>query len=205
MTQFILEAIRQGGYLGIFALMVLENVFPPFPSEAIMGFGGVLVARGELSFVPVLMAGTLGTVVGNLFWYWIGHRWSEAQLRAFIGRWGRWLTFEWQDFERARGFFLKHGEWIVFTMRFSPFLRTIISLPAGLSGMGFWRFCLFTFLGSLIWNTLLLAGGAALSGVVAAYEDVVGIAIIAMFVAGLGYYLWRVITWEPATSTSGED
>jgi membrane protein DedA with SNARE-associated domain len=205
MTQFILEAIRQGGYIGIFALMVLENVFPPFPSEVIMGFGGVLVARGELAFAPLLLVGTLGTLVGNLFWYWIGRRWSEAQLRAFIGRWGRWLTFEWQDFERARGFFRKHGGWIVFTMRFSPFLRTIISLPAGLSRMSFWRFCFFTFLGSLVWNALLLLGGAALSGVIETYEEAVSIAIIAMLVAGLGYYVWRVVTWCPAASAGSED
>jgi membrane protein DedA with SNARE-associated domain len=205
MTDFILEAIRQGGYLGIFFLMALENVFPPVPSEVIMGFGGVLVARGEMDFVPLLFIGTLGTVFGNLFWYWLGRRWSEAQLKAFILRYGRWLTFEWEEFERARRFFLRHGEWIVFLLRFSPVLRTIISLPAGLAGMGLWRFCLFTFLGSLVWNALLVFGGAALSGLVETYKEAVGIGIVGFFVIGAIWYVWRVVKWEPNARSESED
>ena len=76
MTDLITEVIRRGGYLGIFLLMALENIFPPVPSEVIMGFGGVLVARGDMAFFPLLIIGTLGTVAGNLFWYWLGRRWN---------------------------------------------------------------------------------------------------------------------------------
>ncbi len=198
MTELILDVIRWGGYLGIFILMALENVFPPVPSEIIMGFGGVLVARGEMAFWPLLLIGTAGTVAGNLFWYWLGHRWSEAQLRFFVMRYGRWLTFEWRGFVRARRLFLRYGDWIVFLFRFSPFLRTIVSLPAGLAHMKLWRFCLFTFAGSLFWNGALILGGRALSGFIAQYEEIVGIAIIAMFVLGVAYYIYRVVTWKPA-------
>jgi len=205
MTELILEIIRWGGYFGIFLLMALENVFPPVPSEIIMGFGGILVARGDMAFWPLLMIGTAGTVVGNLFWYWLGRRWSEAQLRFFIGRYGRWLTFEWRSFTRARDTFRRHGEWIVFLLRFSPVLRTIVSLPAGLSGMGLGRFCLFTFLGSLVWNALLILGGQALSGIVEQYEEIVSIVLVASIVLGIAYYIYRVVTWNPTTSGDAGD
>lgn len=197
MTDFILETIRQGGYLGIFALMVLENVFPPVPSEVIMGVGGVLVARGQMDFVPLLLIGTAGTVVGNLFWYWLGRRWNEAQLKAIIDRHGRWLTFEWDAFVSARDKFRRHGDWIVFALRFSPVLRTIVSLPAGLAHMGLRRFVIFTFLGSLIWNTILVTGGSALSGLIARYEEVAGWVIVGSIVIGVAWYAYRVATWRP--------
>lgn len=201
MTELILDIIRQGGYFGIFLLMAIENVFPPVPSEIIMGFGGVLVARGEMEFVPLLLVGTTGTVVGNLFWYWLGRRWSEAQLRLAIRRYGRWLTFDWKSFTSAREKFLRYGELIVFVLRFSPVLRTIVSLPAGLAGMSFWRFCLFTFLGSLIWNSALILGGQALSGLLEQYEEAASIAIGVGIAAGIAWYVWRVATWNPGGST----
>jgi len=198
MSELILDIIRWGGYFGIFVLMALENVFPPVPSEIIMGFGGVLVARGDMAFWPLLLIGTAGTLVGNLFWYWLGFRWSEAQLRLFIGRYGRWLTFEWRDFTRARDTFLRHGDWIVFVLRFSPVLRTIVSLPAGLAGMKLSRFCALTFTGSLVWNGALILGGQALSGFLDDYEGIVSMALIVTIVLGIGYYVYRVATWKRA-------
>ena len=198
MNGFILGAIAAGGYLGIFVLMALENIFPPIPSEIIMGYGGVLVARGEMAFWPLLLIGTLGTVAGNCVWYWLGKRWKEAQLKAFIQRHGRWLTFEWHDFEAARDKFRKRGDLIVFLLRFSPFLRTMISLPAGLAQMKLWRFLLFTFLGSLIWNGALIAGGSALSGVITRYETYASWAVGLVIVAGIAWYLYRVVTWKPS-------
>lgn len=197
MTEFIIEVIRQGGYLGIFLLMALENIVPPVPSEVIMGFGGVLVARGQMGFVPLWLIGTAGTVAGNLFWYWLGRRWSEDQLRRFIARWGRWLTFEWESFVSAREKFRRHGGLLVFTFRFSPFLRTIISLPAGLANMKLWRFCLYTFMGSLIWNGMLIFGGQAFAPLIERYEAVASWIIIALIAGGVAWYVYRVATWKP--------
>lgn len=197
MNQFILNAIQTGGYAGIFLLMALENIFPPVPSEIIMGYGGVLVARGTFSFWPLLLIGTLGTVAGNCVWYWLGWRWSEQQLQAFVDRRGRWLTLEWEDFEKARLAFRKHGDWVVFLLRFSPFLRTIVSLPAGLAHMKMWRFLLFTFLGSLIWNGLLIWGGGKLSGLIEQYDAAAGYVVGGIIFAGLLWYGWRVANWKP--------
>lgn len=198
MHGFILGAIAAGGYLGIFVLMALENIFPPIPSEIIMGYGGLLVARGQMEFLPLLLIGTLGTVAGNYFWFWLGKRWKEDHLKRFIVRHGRWLTFEWSEFEAARDKFRRNGEWIVFVLRFSPFLRTIISLPAGLAQMKLWRFLLFTFLGSLVWNGALIAGGSALSGLIERYETYASWAVGLFLLGGLVWYLYRIAKWSPS-------
>jgi membrane protein DedA with SNARE-associated domain len=198
MTGWLLELLGKGGYLGIFLLMAAENIVPPIPSEVIMGAAGVLVARGEMSFAAVWLVATAGTVAGNLVWYWIGARWSEAQLKAIIDRWGRWLTFEWDEFVRARDSFRKHGDWIVFAFRFSPVLRTIVSLPAGLAQMTLARFALFTALGSAIWNGVLIYGGQALAPLIARFETLAGYGVAAFVLAGVAFYLYRVVTWKPA-------
>jgi len=197
-NSLIINTIAKGGYIGIFLLMALENIFPPMPSEIIMGYGGVLVAREQMAFAPLLVIGTLGTVAGNYFWYWLGRRWKEPDLKRFIQKHGRWLTFEWSEFEQARQLFRRNGDWIVFFLRFSPFLRTIISLPAGLAKMKLWRFLLFTFLGSLVWNGALIWGGSKLSGVISRYETYASWAVGAFIALGVAWYLYRVIKWQPS-------
>ena len=163
-----MRLVELGGYWGIFFLMIAENVFPPIPSELIMGLGGVFVARGKMDFWPLLAVGTAGTVIGNYFWCALGDQLGYQRLRPIVERWDRWLTLEWNEVEKASAFFRRHGQWVVFAMRFSPFLRTIISLPAGLTHMSRWRFVLFTTAGSAIWNVVLIC-----------------------------WYAWRVARWKP--------
>lgn len=200
MTDFLLELLDKGGYLGIFLLMMAENVFPPIPSEVIMGGAGLLVAKGQMTFGTVWIVATAGTVFGNLFWYWIGVRWSEEQLKRIIDRWGRWLTFEWDEFLSARNTFRKHGDWIVFLLRFSPLLRTIVSLPAGLAQMKLWRFVLFTALGSAIWNGILIFGGKTAAPLVERFEKLAGYGVVAVVLAGVAIYVYRVVTWKPVAA-----
>ena len=197
MHEFIIEAIARGGYLGIALLMAIENVFPPIPSEVIMGIGGVLVARGEMEFWPLLAAGTVGCTVGNWFWFWIGDSWGYKRLAPFIEKHGRWLTLDWEHIEQASRFFQRHGQWVVFFLRFSPFLRTIISLPAGLSHMSKWRFLVFTFLGAGIWNVLLILGGELLASWLEESQDLMAWIIIGAIGLALAGYVWRVLTWKP--------
>jgi len=205
MTDLLLELLNQGGYLGIFTLMVLENVFPPIPSEVILGAAGVLVEQGKLNGISLWLIATAGTLAGNLFWYWLGSRWSEETLKRVIDRWGRWLTFEWDEFTKARDIFRRYGDWIVFGLRFSPLLRTIVSLPAGLAGMKLWRFALFTFLGSLIWNGLLILGGRALAGMLDRYETLAGYGIVGVVGLGVLFYIYRVVTWRPVKAFEPND
>ena len=200
MHEFIIEAIARGGYLGILFLMAIENVFPPIPSEVIMGIGGVLVARGDMTFWPLMIAGTAGTVAGNYAWYWIGDHWGYERTRPFIDRWGRWLTIDFEHMEAASRFFHSHGQWVVFLLRFSPFMRTLISLPAGLAHMKLWRFLAFTTAGSAVWNALLIYGGTVLARYLKEYEAVMGWVIIGLIALALAGYVYRVLTWKPRVS-----
>ncbi|WP_120715775.1 DedA family protein [Tsuneonella amylolytica] len=205
MHDFIIEAIARGGYVGIFLLMALENVFPPVPSEVIMGLGGVLVAQGRMQFWPLLIIGTLGTVAGNWVWYWIGDKWGYERTRPFIDRWGRWLTIEWHHMEAASRFFHNRGQWVVFFLRFSPLMRTIISLPAGLAHMSLWKFLAMTFAGSAIWNAVLILGGRALAGYIEKYNVVFGWIIVGLIGLAIVGYIWRVATWKPRAERAGAE
>ncbi len=197
MNQWIITLIEQGGYWGIFALMVIENVFPPIPSEVIMGMGGVAVARGSMEFWPLLFVGTLGSTLGNYVWFLLGRRLGYRRLQPMVGRWGRWLTLEWEDIERATAFFRSHGQWIVFVLRFSPFLRTMISLPAGLTHMKHFKFLAFTFVGAAVWNVALIKGGQWMAAYLEESAAVMDWVVGAMLASILVVYVWRVITWRP--------
>ena len=196
MHGFIIEAIARGGYLGIFLLMAIENIFPPIPSEVIMGIGGVLVARGDMAFWPLMVAGTLGSVAGNYAWYWIGDHWGYERTRPFIDRWGRWLTIDFEHMEAASRFFRSHGQWVVFALRFSPFLRTMISLPAGLAHMKQWKFLGFTFAGAGVWNVLLVTGGRWLGRYFDESQALLDWIVGGGLAFGVAVYLWRVARWK---------
>jgi len=197
MNEFILHVIEEGGYLGIAFLMAIENIFPPIPSELIMGLGGVAVARGTMQFWPLLVAGTIGSTLGNYFWFLAGDKWGYQRLQGPIDRWGRWLTVEWEDIEQASRFFRRHGQWVVFFLRFSPVLRTMISLPAGLAHMKHGRFLAYTFAGSAVWNVLLIWGGHWLGHYFEESQQWLDWIVIGGLAIGVVAYLWRVITWKP--------
>jgi len=196
-TSLILDLIARGGYLGIFLLMALENVFPPIPSEVIMGLGGMAVARGDMAVVPLILWATAGTTAGNYWWYWVGRRVGYERFRPFIERHGRWLTLDWEDVEKLHRFFVRRGGSVVFVFRFLPTFRTMVSLPAGMTRMPLPRFLVWTFAGSAIWNTVLAYAGILLGRRFVALGDYVGPAAIALTVAMVAAYLYRVATWRP--------
>lgn len=197
MTDFILDAIAWGGYLGIALLMALENVVPPVPSEVIMGLGGMAVARGTMSMAPLVLWGTVGSVAGNYFWYALGRRFGYLGLKPFVDRWGRWLTLEWEDVEKLQRFFYSRGAWVVFVFRFLPTFRTMVSLPAGMACMPHWRFILATFTGSAIWNAVLAWAGLYFGSNFRELEQYVGPVTIALSVIIEVGYVYRVVTWKP--------
>lgn len=196
MNEWIIHLIERGGYWGIVMLMFLENVFPPIPSELIMGVGGIAVARGTMEFWPLLWFGTIGSTLGNYVWFLVGDRLGYRRLHPLVTRWGRWLTMRWSDVENATAFFQRHGQWVVFAMRFSPFLRTMISLPAGLSHMGHMRFLAFTFAGAMVWNTLLIIGGHWLADYLDVMHGVAGPVIWGTVIVVIGAWGWRVYRWK---------
>jgi len=197
MTDFILDLIQAWGYFGIFVLMFLENVFPPIPSEVIMGLGGVAAAQGRFDFWTLVAVAVAGTTAGNWVWYAIG-RWIDYErLKPFIDRHGRWLTLDWREVERLHAGFLKYGPGIVFAARFMPVARTMVSLPAGMVRMNQAKFLLWTAAGSTIWIAALAGAGQWFGKRFAAIEQLVGpLALIAIGTLIL-FYLWRVVTWKP--------
>ena len=124
-------------------------------------------------------------------------KWGYRRLAAFTEQHGRWLTLTYEDVEKAAKFFQNHGQWVVFALRCSPFLRTMVSLPAGLAHMRLWRFLLFTFAGAGLWNMLLVEGGRRLAPLIERYENVASWVIVGFFALIVLVYLYRVITWKP--------
>lgn len=162
-----------------------------------MGFAGIAVAHGKMTFWGVMVAGTLGSTLGNYFWYWIGRNVSLQRLKPFVDRNGRWLTVEWADVERIDNFFFKHGQWLVFVLRFAPFGRSIVSLPAGISGMPLWKFLVWTLAGTTIWNAFLVGAGYWLGNNFREAESWTGPVAIAVCALIAAWYLYRVATWKP--------
>jgi membrane protein DedA with SNARE-associated domain len=184
------------GYFGIFLLMVLENVVPPVPSELIMSVAGIAAGQGKMSFPLLVLVGTLGCAVGNLFWWEVGRRFGYERLKPLVDRWGRWLTLDWEDVEKLRRFFDRWGGATVFVFRFMPIGRTVISIPAGLLKMPFWRFLIYTTAGSAVWNTILVGVGYWLGTNFETVDHWIAPVVTGMLVLLVLAYLWRVFTWK---------
>ncbi len=150
------------GYPGVALLMFLENLFPPIPSELIMPLAGFTAGRGELSFVWVVVAGSVGSLLGQLPLYYLGRLVGEEKLVRWADRYGKWLTVSGDDIRRADDWFDKHGTKAVFFARLVPGLRSLISIPAGISEMPMPKFLLYSALGTTLWVVILTALGGLL-------------------------------------------
>ncbi|MFC7335343.1 DedA family protein [Rhodocista pekingensis] len=194
MFDWILDVITSAGYLGLMALMFLENLFPPIPSELIMPLAGFLAARGEMDPVLVVLTGTLGSVLGALPWYWVGRRFGRDRLDRLVERHGVWLTMEPCDVARAHDWFRRRGWRAVLFGRLVPAVRTLISVPAGLARMRLLPFLALTTAGSLAWVTVLTGAGYLLQDQYQRVEAVVNPVSTAVIAGILLLYVWRVGT-----------
>lgn len=197
MANWVIHFIEQHGYLGITLLMLAENLFPPLPSELIMPFAAFQAARGDLQWPLVILAGALGSLLGALPWYFAGRLLGLDRVLRFADRRGRWLTISRQDVERAEAWFVHKGSAVLVLGRLVPALRTVISLPAGISRLPFWRFCLWTTVGSLIWCSALTAAGYLLESQYEKIAQVMSPVSTGIVVILVAWYLWRVITFKP--------
>lgn len=181
------DALVGAGYFGLLAIMIVENLFPPIPSEIVLPLAGYEVSRGELSFVATVAVATLGSLVGALLLYALG-RWGG---RPAIERWGRRLRVGPRELARAESWFTRWGDWVVLGARLVPGARSVVSIPAGTMQMPIWRFMALTTLGSAAWNAVLIGAGwglgrnwDAISGWVGSASKVV-LVIAVVAVAGL--------------------
>lgn len=197
MNEFILSLVAKGGYWGVALLMALENVFPPIPSELIMGLAGIEAGKGHMNLWAVLLAGTIGSVAGNYVWYWVGRKVGLERLDHFVDRWGRWLTLDQHEVEKFNRLFHRHGASTIFFARMVPTIRTLISLPAGIFRMSRTKFLVWTFAGAGLWNLLFAGVGFQLGARVEEIDAWTGPISTGVIIVILVVYVIRVIVWRP--------
>ena len=162
MLESIIETINSFGYVGIAFLMALENIFPPIPSELIMPLAGFTASQGKLEFLPVVIAGTIGSVLGASPWYFLGRYWGLKRTKKIADKYGKWLTVSGEDVEKAKLWFDRRGYVATGLGRLVPGIRTYISIPAGISKMPLLPFLVYSTIGSLAWVALLTYCGYVL-------------------------------------------
>ncbi len=193
MEQIIIDIMNQFGYLGIMLLIAIENIFPPIPSEVILTFGGFMTTYSELTIIGIIIFSTIGALLGALVLYLVGRLLKKERLMALAkGKVGKALRFKPEDIEKADNWFTKKGTKAVFFCRCIPIVRSLISIPAGMNGMKIPTFLLYTFLGTLIWNTVLTVLGSVLGenwtklvDIINTYSKVVLVIIVILFIIGV--------------------
>ena len=161
MQEMIIEIMNNFGYLGVFLLIAIENVFPPIPSEVILLFGGFMTTFSDMNIVGVIIASTLGSILGAIVLYYIGKILNKERLKKIItSKPGKILRLKPEDIDKADNWFDTKGNKTVFFCRFVPIIRSLISIPAGMSEMPMKKFLIYTTAGSLIWNAALTIAGS---------------------------------------------
>lgn len=188
LAAWVQDVIEQLGALGVALLVILENVFPPIPSEIVLPFAGFVAQRGDGSVLVMILAATVGAVIGALVLYAIAALIGQVRLAAFIERFGRWFGVKPTDLARAEAWFDRHAIAAVLLGRCVPLIRSVVSIPAGFRRMRLVPFIVYTAMGSAVWNTALVGAGAVLGNqwdkvepYVAVLQYVV-IAVIVLFV-----------------------
>lgn len=193
MASWVMRMIHSAGSPAIALLMFIENVFPPIPSELIMPLAGYMVTRGQLSMAGIIVAGTVGSVLGALPLYYLGRKVGQKRMKELAERHGRWVTVSPDEIDRAKGWFDRHGGMAVLFCRLIPGVRSLISIPAGIDRMNLAAFLAYTTVGSAIWTALLAWLGYVLGSnfeKVGEYLDPVSWVVLGGL---LVMYVWRVV------------
>ncbi len=198
MQEWIISIMNQFGYLAIALLIAVENIFPPIPSEVILSFGGFMTTMSNMTVWGVILASTIGSVIGAIVLYCVGRWLNPRRLNRLIdSRVGKILRLKKEDFKKAEHWFERHGKLTVFFCRFIPIIRSLISVPAGMSRMNLGIFLVLTTVGTMIWNTVLVFAGAFLGdsweiavGYLNTYTIVVTVLFAILFLA-LGYWYYK--------------
>ncbi len=203
LTTWAKDFVESAGYVGVFLMVVLENVFPPIPSEAILPLAGFLAGEGRFWLPAVILAATMGAVAGALILYYAAYWFGEARLRWLIRKYGKWFAVSERDLDSANVWFDHHGYKAVFLCRMVPIVRSLVSLPAGLRRMNLVPFIAYTAIGSGLWNSLLIVAGWWLGD---NWEDVshlVDYLDYPMYVAIIGALIWFI--WKKKFAAKPSD
>ncbi len=195
-SEWVLIIMEQFGLLGITVMMFLENVFPPIPSELIMPAAGFAAAMGKMNLVLVIIAGTLGSVLGALPLYYLGTVFDEKHLFSLAEKYGKYVLVKPSDVTNAQDWFHKYGKTVIFFGRMIPAIRSLISIPAGMARMPMLPFLVLTAIGSAIWTTILAYAGYILGAnyeqVEAFIEPISKIVVIVVFCIGAVIAFMRI-------------
>lgn len=197
MQELIIKIMNDFGYFGIALLIAVENIFPPIPSEIILTFGGFMTTYSNLTIWGVILASTIGSVLGAIILYGVGRVLSAEHLgRILDGRIGKILHFKKEDVFKACDWFNSRGKITVLICRCVPIVRSLISIPAGMSKMSFRTFLPLTTIGSFVWNIVLVylgaAAGASWEKIIAGtdiYKTITIIVFAILFVVAIFWYV----------------
>ncbi|PZO54403.1 MAG: alkaline phosphatase [Phormidesmis priestleyi] len=159
MLDWITQAVTSFGYAGIAFMMFLENLIPPIPSELVMPLAGFAASQGQMDLWIAIAAGSIGSVLGALLWYYIGLILGLERLQALLDRYGRWVGLSAKDLDNAQRWFIKRGPWTVGLCRMVPGIRTYVSIPAGITRMPVGSFLLYSTVGTILWTAFLTLSG----------------------------------------------
>ena len=196
LATWVQDVIESLGYLGVALLVIAENLFPPIPSEIVLPFAGFVARRGDGSVVVMVLAATVGSVVGALILYAIAAAIGPERIHSFVVRFGKWFGVKESDMVRAEEWFDRRSNAAVLIGRCVPLIRSLVSIPAGFRRMNFARFALLTAIGSAVWNIALVGAGAAIGDQWDRVGDYVGIfqwvVIAALVVAVVRFSLLKL-------------
>ena len=191
MVEWITTTMNSLGYWGIGLLMFLENLFPPIPSELIMPLAGFTASQGKMNFWLAVLAGTIGTVLGALPWYYAGRLISEQRLKGWADRYGKWVGVSGEDISQSNQWFNRQGRKAVLFCRLVPGVRTLISLPAGINAMPLALFLIYSTIGTTLWTIFLTALGYFLGKNYALVEDYLGpVSKFVLLGLGIAFGIW---------------
>lgn len=196
MQTAIISIMNKFGYFGVFFLIAIENIFPPIPSEVILLFGGFMTTYSKINILGVIVASTLGSLVGALILYYIGKILNKERLKKIVkGKIGKILRLKAKDIDKADEWFDTKGNKTVFFCRFVPILRSLISIPAGMSEMPMPKFLIYTTVGSAIWNAVLTIAGSIVGDkwetivdIFDKYSHITLIVLIILFIGAITYF-----------------
>lgn len=192
LTSWVTDVVESFGYAGVAFMIALENLVPPIPSEIVLPLAGFLVGQGRFSFLPMVLAATIGSVVGALTLYALGAWLGDYRVRYLFRKFGRFVLMDETDLDKSREWFGRHGTKAVLLGRLVPGIRSLISIPAGLVGMSLGQFVLYTAIGSTVWNTTLISLGWALGNQWDKVEDYTSILQYIVIVIAAVVGLWFV-------------
>ena len=196
LVEWVTSVVETLGYLGVAALVALENLFPPIPSEVILPLAGFVSVEGEASVVGMVIAATVGSMVGAYALYAIAAAIGPIRLRGLVARHGKWFGLDEGDLDKSEQWFDRRATAAVLVCRCIPLMRSLISIPAGLRRMPLVPFTLYTLLGSLVWNVLLIGAGYLLGEQWHQVEEPLEFlqkVVLAAIALGMAWFVWRRI------------